>query len=275
MMTRSIRAFFTLFTVAWLAACGSPGTPDNGSPDVGSLDAGSADVALDGSVDARPGSGDASADTGDDSSADLDGLGEGFGAISGTCGVLDTELTSPEPHLFRNAIDFGDDPYDDTDASRLTDGGREILADGNENETSILSEVFAYEVLARCEDAALVKTETEIDYEPMSKKTDLLVEIDGEKIGVSVTRAVGFPRDDPYTVEQATTLLQGKLGDILLSSEGVRDADRWTKQILHVIAYAPGHADSIDAAYQGLDADVRADTVVWVTVSNGADEFLY
>lgn len=199
----------------------------------------------------------------------------GFGEIRGRCGELDSELTSAEPHFFENSIDFGDDPYDEEDVDRLTDGSRRILSDGNENAGSILSEVFAYEVLARCEDAELLETERTIEYREMGKKTDLLVRLDGEKIGVSVTRAVGFPPDDPYTVDQATALLDEKLSDVLLSSANVEEADAWTKQILHVIAYAPGHAGSLATAWEDVDPATQADTIVWVTVTHGADEFLY
>ena len=51
-----------------------------------------------------------------------------------------------------------------------------------------MSETFAMEVLARCDGAELIKTETEIGYDPpSSKKTDLLVSFDDVRIGVSVT----------------------------------------------------------------------------------------
>lgn len=214
---------------------------------------------------------------GADIGLDLNGSArEAFGVISGSCGVLDTELTEPSPAWFESIINFGDDPYDDIDLDRLTPGGQKIIADGNAGGSSLLSEVFAYEVLARCEDAVLLKTETEVAYDdPMGKITDLLVEIDGIPIGVSVTRAVGFPRADPYTVAQAETLLVDKLNDVAASSGNVAAEDAWAKQVLHVIAYAPGHAQSLRAAYDSLPASVVSDTIVWVTISEGDDDFLY
>ena len=101
------------------------------------------------------------------------------------------------------------------------------------------------------------------------------MEIDGHRVGVSVTRAVGFPRDDPYTVTRAQMLLEDKLADILESSANVVAADGWVKQILHVIAYEPMHGDSIMTAWGSVDDSVRADTILWVTVSDGDDAFLY
>ncbi len=236
------------------------GRRDLGGRDLGSTDLGSSDM---GSAPDLPAPTDMAA-------------AAGFGDISGPCGVLDDELTSAQTFFVANALDFGMDPYDDADLARLTDGGREIIADGNAGGNSLLSEVFSYEVLARCEGALLLKTETEITYQnAMGKITDLLVEIDGLKIGVSVTRALAFPFDDPYTEAQASTLLSGKLSDVQASSANVTLADAWTKQILHVIAYSPMHADSLRAAYDALDASVKADTVVLVTVTNGDDAPLY
>ena len=204
-------------------------------------------------------------------------VADGFGVISGSCGVIDAALRQqPEPILIQNAIDFDDDPYDDVDYEELTDGGREIISDGNAGGSSLYSEVFAFEVLTRCVGAVLLKTETEILYEdPQGKMTDLLVSLDGVQVGVSVTRAVGFPREDPYTVEQAQGLLEQKLDGILASSANVTDADGWDKQILHIIAYAPEHAESLRAAFELVDPAVQSNTIVYVTVSDGEDSFLY
>ena len=200
----------------------------------------------------------------------------GFGLIMGACGVLDEALTSSSASAFSNSIDFGDDPYDSADEARLSEGGREILRDGNAGGSSLFSELFSYEVLHRCEGAVLLKTETEVEYvDPMSKLTDLLVSIDGHKIGVSVTRAVTFPRDAPYGVAEALPLLESKLEDILVSSANVAPEDRWVKQILHVIAYGDAHAEAMLSAHAMVDESIRADTILIVTRSDGDDEFIY
>ncbi len=237
---------------------------DDAGEDAGSEDAGSEDVGTDadeedaGGPDVRP--------------------APGFGAISGECDVLDDELTSDGPSFVRNAIDFGQDPYDEADNPLLTEGGQEIIDDGNAGGSSVLSEVISYELLARCEGATLLKTETEIVYATQGKITDLLVELDGLKIGVSVTRAYRGP-NNPYSLEAAQDLLSDKLADILESSTNVAPEDAWSKQILHVVAYAPDYADFVEQAWQNMDdpnlADVRADTVVVVTVTDGEDGFAY
>ncbi|MCA9650733.1 MAG: hypothetical protein H6712_31170 [Myxococcales bacterium] len=222
-----------------------------------------------GSTGATAGStGEASSDDGST------GGGAGLGEIMGDCGLIDAmELSSPSPFTFESSIDFRDLGFD---YDRLTPEGQQVYDAGNLGGSSLHSEVIAFEVLARCEGAHLLATEGEIVYlDDMGTKTDILVEIDGLVVGVSVTRAVGFPFEDPYTVMQAESLITGKLEDILASTANVAPRDAWVKQILHVIAYADMHAQSIMTAYAGLPPEITADTILLVTVTNGNDAFIY
>lgn len=220
---------------------------------------------------------DAGTDAASDSDAPADAAPfplEGFGTITGACNELDLELTSPAPSVFVDHIEFAAE-YMDTDLAALTAGGQTIVAAGNAGGSSLMSEVFAYEVLARCELAILLETETQIDYDIPGTITDLLLEIDGLKIGVSVTRAVAFPFEDPYTVAQAQMLLERKLAGILESTGNVSAEDAWRKQILAVLAYGPEHAQALQTALGQIDTTILADTIVWITVTDGADAFIY
>ncbi|MEZ4228111.1 MAG: hypothetical protein R3B89_03040 [Polyangiaceae bacterium] len=141
---------------------------------------------------------------------------------------------------------------------------------------SLYSGVFSYEVLYRCELAKLLKTETEISYQDAGgKKTDILVEIDGYKVGVSVTRAFAFPSGSIYSQTDALTLLEKKLGDIPLSTANVSTSDAWEKQILHILTYNDQHRDALFQAYATLDSSYKNDTLVYVTVTDGMDDFIY
>lgn len=218
------------------------------------------------------------ADAGEPSTADAGHADakstEGFGRIAGDCGALAGHIVSSSPGLFHLAIDF-DRLYTNADLSQLTMGGQEILADGNAGGSSVLSEVFAYEVLQRCEGAELLKTETEIIYDQSGKITDFLAKVDAEKLGVSVTRAVAYPFDSDYSIAQATGLLEGKLADILVSSANVSALDRWRKQALAILAYGPAHADTLTTAYEDIDSELKADTLILIIVTNGPDDFIY
>ena len=62
---------------------------------------------------------------------------------------------------------------------------------------------------------------------------------------------------------------------MIASSANVTQEDAWERQILHVIAYGTEHLESLEAAFALMDDEIRSNTLVWVTVSDGDDEFLY
>ena len=193
--------------------------------------------------------------------------------VSGECGILDTELTDPSPHFVDTTVLVNTCDYV---PEYMSPGATEIWTDGNAGGSSIYSEIFAFEIASQCEGAILLKTETEILYtDPQGKLTDLLLEIDGVKIGVSVTRAFIYPLGTPLTPQRAEELLTDKLGDVLLSSANVAPADQWVKQIL--VVETPTVADKavLTTAYVGLDPAVKADTICWVMATEGDDDFLY
>ena len=193
--------------------------------------------------------------------------------VGGDCGILDTELTDASPHLVDTTILLNTCDYV---VEYMSPGALEIWFDGNAGGNSIYSEIFAYEMANQCEDATLLKTENEILYlDPQGKMTDLLLEIDGLKIGVSVTRAFIWPLGTPLTPERAEELLVDKLGDVLLSSANVAPEDQWQKQILAVETPTVDDMATVIAAYAGLDPAVKADTICWVMATEGDDDFLY
>ncbi len=200
---------------------------------------------------------------------------EGFGDITGECGEIpEQRLTGPATDYFRNTLDFGSLEFDET---ALTEGGNEIYTEGNLGGSSLYSEIFAFEVLARCELASLVLTESEVVYvDANGKKTDLVVLISDVPLGVSITRAYGYPPEDPYTLEQAQDLLTSKFEGVQESTDNMAAENAWTKQILHVIAYTEDHADTIEEAYHGmLGTGAIGDTLLVVTATEGNDEYLY
>lgn len=244
--------------------------PDVGS-DGGPRDAG-ADVgpAFDAGLDVGR---DADDDAGADAPAPM-----GFGAIAGPCARLAGELASMEPSFYSTRLDFMDDAYDDPgERPMLTEDAVRLLESPNAGGSSQISEAFALEVLVRCEGANLLATENEITYEPMgSKKTDFLVEMmGGERIGVSVVRAFMFPLGSDYTVERAQEVIGDKLDDILESSANVNAEFEWDKQILAVLAPDDMPLESVMSAWMSFSEARRADTIVYVIVTDGEDEGVY
>jgi len=200
----------------------------------------------------------------------------GFGGLSGMCGVLETmDLTGPAPELVRASFSFERAYVDPDDRPLLTAGGQVLAATPNAGGSSGLSEIFAFEQLARCELASLLKTETQIVYDVDGKITDMEVRIDGEPIGVSVTRAFAYPLGSTYTLDAATTLITRKLEDIQTSTMNVSMADAWKKQILAILAIDAASADTMAQAWANVDVATRGDTIVILTTTDGADTFIY
>jgi hypothetical protein len=200
----------------------------------------------------------------------------GFGTLSGMCGVIaESDLTSSTASVIRDRFTFERAYVDPDDRPLLTAGGRKLAETPNAGGSSGLSEVFAFEQLDRCEQATLLKTETEIVYDVQGKITDLEIMLDGHKIGVSVVRAVTFPFGSPYTADAATAVLNKKLEGIAESTANVSDADRWTKQFLAVLAWDDQAADVIVETWDGLDAGLKGDTILVVTATDGEDVFIY
>ncbi len=193
--------------------------------------------------------------------------------VTGACDVLDTELLDTLAHLIVTDVGVSECDFD---TAGLSPGGLELLLEGTAGGSSIYSEILAHEIALQCEQAVLLKTETEILYtNPNGKKTDMLVLIDSVKIGISVTRAIVFPPGTPLSPAQAQSLLEDKLSDVIASSANVDSADAWQKQILVVETPSSDDRDLLLSTVPGIDAGLRDDTIVWVVQTDGEDEFLY
>lgn len=150
----------------------------------------------------------------------------------------------------------------------LSDGGRRILQLPNAGGNSVSSEVMSYELLRMMFNAQLSRTEMELEYFPHgSKITDYSVTLNGEAIGVSVTRAMKFR--GTFNARDAQALLNKKLYGVCASSRAVVQ-ETWKKQILHVFAEHEYVAEELKRAFDELDFDTKSNTVVLCTVTSNA-----
>ncbi|KAL3888196.1 hypothetical protein ACJMK2_000573 [Sinanodonta woodiana] len=153
----------------------------------------------------------------------------------------------------------------------LSVGALNIMKVPNAGGSSIISEVLSFELLQRCFQAKLYKTEMEVSYYPEGGSiTDYVCDMFNTKIGVSVTRAIKFHGD--YTHDDAEHLLTKKLKGIVQSSRN--SLEKWAKQILHVWAPDKHTANIVTQAYNKMHNDVKSNTVVIVTTTQ-ASSFIY
>ena len=201
----------------------------------------------------------------------------GYGALTGDCGVLSEAVWgSADPFAFRSALDLGATPWDPT---QLSADAQALLDIGTIGGSSIESEALSLDLLVRCELATLLKGEPEITYDDDGgKKTDILVEIDGRKIGVSVTRALSYVYPEPcgpVDEDALSTLMTRKVSDLQLSFANASDDDAWERSMLYVIACDEAHAQATLDLFAALDPTVRADAVLIVTSTQGEDAAIY
>jgi len=199
----------------------------------------------------------------------------GLGKVSCLCGKpneVEWKATS-SPFYFEGRVDFGTAGWD---ATQLTADGKTINNTPNLGGKSVKSEVVAFEMLARCDFAKLIKSESQINYYNVGgKKTDILVQINGRKIGVSVVRAHNYYDSGPYSSYDAQYILEKKLNDIPLSAANAVDEDAWERSMLAVIADDQATADVVKSTWEGLSADLRSNVILFVTVTDGYDYEVY
>ncbi|KAK6167617.1 hypothetical protein SNE40_021599 [Patella caerulea] len=148
-------------------------------------------------------------------------------------------------------------------------GSLKLLSVPNAGGSSVLSEVFSYELLGRCFGAKLVKTEMEINYFPHGGAiTDYVADIDGTRLGVSVTRAMKFYGE--YSDEDARHLLTKKLKGVNQSTKN--SCETWTKQILHIWTTSDYITDVITRVYEhDIPQILKSNTLVLVTTTTRSD----
>ncbi len=256
------------------AACSASSEPGLAGQDGGGF--ASPDAPLEDAGGSTP----ADADTSDAAVASAEGGDSGrdlLGTLaSGACGVVAAELSLPRPSLAVNHLVFvAGETYE---RASLSAGGQTLFDTANAGGSSGESEVLSFEVLRYCEGATLLKTETQIAYQPPDDSgpntiTDLSVVIGGKKVGVSVTRAYR-PAAWPLTDADVKELLVKKLEGIKRSSQRVLPEDKWVKQILHVLSVNDAATEAVRRAWPTIDESVRADTVVLVTETKGGG-FVY
>ena len=83
-------------------------------------------------------------DTGTEDATDVQVPLEGFGEIDGDCGLLLDDPINSTAFIVQNSIDFANLTLSEED---LSTGSQEILNDGNLNNGSLYSEIFAFETV--------------------------------------------------------------------------------------------------------------------------------
>lgn len=144
-------------------------------------------------------------------------------------------------------LDFWDIPF--------STNARQSCMISNAGGHSQLSEMLSIHYFETLYSADRFLFEMEVEYWIDYKMIDFSCQIQGERYGISVTRAMGFPNADAFTDHQAENLLNKKLYGLIVARNAVIKEQRFFRSILHVWCQSEGIAQKIRQAYQNLNQD--------------------
>jgi hypothetical protein len=116
----------------------------------------------------------------------------------------------------------------------MGDEAQKILNEPNAGGASVVSEALSAEYMARRFGARDIVTEMAIQYWfPNWKRIDYIATFFGGRVGVSVTRAMGYPYDTDFEMEDAIRLCEKKLNGLVIAKSGISNSCRYERSILH------------------------------------------
>lgn len=149
---------------------------------------------------------------------------------------------------------------------------------GNAGGNSDISEMMSIEYYIRSCKATNFLFETEIQYYVNYKMVDYICDVDGRRVGVSVTRAMGYPRPEDFTYARALRLLHKKLYGLIVARNAVCKKQSFKKSILHVWSQNLRIAKLIKKAYSSFSIndyglDIKGFVILHITVCK--DSYIY
>ena len=117
----------------------------------------------------------------------------------------------------------------------------------------------------------------EIKYWIRYTMCDFICTIKDKRIGVSVTRAMGFPTAKYFNEEIAYRLLQKKIHGLVFASRAVCEEQEFSTSILHIFCQDQRIADILKETYPMIlkedDSDKAKDVIMILTVCS--QEYVY
>lgn len=147
-----------------------------------------------------------------------------------------------------------------------------VRTEANAGGTSTISEALSVEYFVRRFQAKDIVTEMEVEYCSMNwKKVDYICTLYGQRVGVSVTRAMSYPDPEQFSPDMANKLLHKKLFGLVVAREGVADRHCFSQCILHVWCETERTARLLEAEYLEVsqELEITDDLIMVLTVAEG------
>lgn len=149
---------------------------------------------------------------------------------------------------------------------------KRVRTESNAGGTSTISESLSVEYFVRRFQAKDIVTEMEVEYCALNwKKVDYICTLYGQRVGVSVTRAMSFPHPAEFSSQMAYRLLYKKLFGLVVARHGVSKRHNFSQCILHVWCETQHTALIMQQEYEGVakELDITDDVIMVLTVADG------
>jgi hypothetical protein len=176
-----------------------------------------------------------------------------------------SDLTWPSPLLVRYSLEF--DPTTGIDTTLLSPAARTALATPLTPQSVRIA--YAIDLLRAAAGAELLELNPAIEYvSSAGEHTDFRTSIQQRTAAVNVVSAnIPFP----VTPEYAETLWNTILTRSLAAQSNLAASASVDKGIVVVFVSGDADAQVLEAAYQGIDGMIRADTIAVLVVTEGND----
>ena len=132
--------------------------------------------------------------------------------------------------------------------------------------------MMSIEYFSRLFSVTEVLLEMEVEYWIDYKMVDFIFTFGRpSRVGVSVTRAMGFPNPCKFTYQEALRLLHKKLYGLIVSRNGITKKHSFSKSVLHVWCQTERIANLLKLAYESFDIqdyglDIKGIVILQLTV---------
>lgn len=174
-------------------------------------------------------------------------------------------------HSYKSSIISDELVLADFNKICLTPQAKRSINVPNAGGNSVYSEAISIMYFEKVWSARDIILEMEVEYWIDYKMVDYICTINANRIGVSVTRAMGYPSPDFFTHEKAINLLKSKLYGLIVSRNSVDDKHTFYKAVLHIFCQNLRISRILKYVYSTFDIDdfgldVRFDVTLILTL---------
>lgn len=158
----------------------------------------------------------------------------------------------------------------------LSNKVKQSMAVENAGGNSEYSEALSMHYFENIFNASDFILEKEVEYWSNYKMVDYICTIMGKRIGVSVTRAMGFPTSRKFKYSDAIHLLRRKINGLIIACDLVITKHGFEKSILHIWCQNARISKLLMKAYknfslESVDHRILCDLALIITISNNKD----